>query len=163
MRPIIALIATVAIVLPAAAQETPPKKIGVELAVDAILRQFDKDADGKISKAEAMGRLADGFALIDTNKDGFLDRPELRVVAQRQLDARKDFPGGPAPAGGPDFDSLDKNADGRLTANELKGTRFAERFAEIDADSSGQIDRREFERFLKKQAKSADERQKSEK
>ena len=73
-------------------------------------------------------------------------------------------PGGSGgPGGGPDFDSLDKNADGRLTPNELKGTPLAQRFAEIDADNSGQIDRREFDRFLKKQAKSADEKQKSDK
>ena len=123
-----------------------------EQFVDGILKQFDSDKDGKLSKDEAKGRLADGFKKIDANRDGQLDRKELRAVAERAL-------AGPLDGGRPaalDFDSLDKNADGRLTRDELRGTPFVEQFAEIDADRSGQVDRQEFEGYQKKDAKKAE-------
>jgi Ca2+-binding EF-hand superfamily protein len=126
----------------------------VERVVNKLLAQFDTDKDGRISKAEAKGKLAENFALFDTNKDGYLDRAELRRVAARLVGAPKGAPGagpGAAPAG-PDFDALDRNADGRLTRDELKGTPFASRFDEIDTNRDGQIDRREFEEFLKREA-----------
>ena len=59
--------------------------------------------------------------------------------------------GGPA-AQGPDFDALDKNADGRLTRDELKGTPYADKFEEIDTNKDGKIDKKEFAAYLKKQA-----------
>lgn len=132
---------------------TPPAN--VEKFIDTLLTQFDADKDGKIARAEAKGRLADNFDMNDTNKDGFLDRAELRTLAQRVLPLLKGGPPGgkfEAKDQGPDFDALDKNADGRLSRAELTGTPWLARFAEIDADNSGNIDRREFEAFLKKQA-----------
>ncbi len=118
--------------------------------VDNLLRLMDANKDGKISRDEAKGKIAENFDKIDLNKDGFLDRKELRIVAERVLKAQAGVPTGAAPY---DFDSLDKNADGRLTPDELKGTPWADRFAEIDTDGNGTIDRREFEAFLKKQRK----------
>ena len=134
---------------------TTPQAGNVDRFVDKILQEQDANKDGKIARAEAKGRLADSFALADTNKDGYLDRAELRALAQRLIAQKGGRGPGPAvvsPAG-PDFDALDKDADGRLSRAELRGTPFAERFAEIDADGSGAIDRREFERFLKREPK----------
>jgi Ca2+-binding EF-hand superfamily protein len=130
-----------------------PPGMDIERFVDGLLQQQDANKDGKISRAEAKGRLAEAFDRIDTNKDGYLDRAELRVLAQRVM--ASGGPGGFAEAKGPgpDFDALDKNADGRLSREELRGTPFAARFAEIDADGNGSIDRREFERFLQREAK----------
>jgi Ca2+-binding EF-hand superfamily protein len=122
----------------------------VEKFVTSVLDRQDENKDGKISRAEAKDRLAGMFDQVDTNKDGFVDRAELRVLAQRMVVGQK----GPGPLeakAGPDFDSFDKNADGRLTPEELRGTPFFAAFAEIDADASGQVDRREFERYLKRQ------------
>src|SRR5436305_1094404 len=45
----------------------------------------------------------------------------------------------------------DKDADGRLTRDELKGTPWADRFDDIDANKDGKIDRKEFEAYLKRQ------------
>ena len=49
------------------------------------LKAADKDGDGKISRAEAVAlpRLAKHFDEIDTNKDGFLDREEMKAWHQK--------------------------------------------------------------------------------
>jgi Ca2+-binding EF-hand superfamily protein len=130
--------------------KAPPKKTADEI-VESLLKQMDTNNDGKISREEAKGKLAEAFDKIDTNKDGYLDRKELRALAERML-AQKGGPFGPKGPVGPDFDALDKNADGRLTPDELKGTPWATRFAEIDTDGNGYVDRREFENFLRREA-----------
>lgn len=43
----------------------------------------DSDNDGKISKEEAPDRLKQNFERVDTNSDGFVDREELNVLAER--------------------------------------------------------------------------------
>jgi Ca2+-binding EF-hand superfamily protein len=141
-----------------AADKENPKKPAenpeVEKIVADLLQRFDTNKDGKISKDEAKGRLADAFGRFDTNKDGFLDKDELRRVATFMI-AQRNGPGGlgpGAPGREPDFDDLDRNADGRLTREELKGTPFAEHFDEIDTNKDGKIDKKEFQAYLRKQA-----------
>ena len=121
--------------------------------MNSILQRMDKNKDGKISKSEAEGRILDNFDRIDTNKDGLLDRTELLAMA-KQMIARQAAMGpmGRPPFGGPgamaanplDFDALDKNSDGRLTREELKGTRFADVFDKIDTNKDGKIDPKEW-------------------
>ena len=137
--------------LPENIPASPPLPKDIEKIIDGILKQFDTNGDGKISKAEAKGRIADVFDQFDLNKDGFLDRKELRPLAERMQVGPKKGPKDFGPAF--DFDSLDKNADGRLTRAELKGTPYYDRFAEIDTDNSGAIDRAEFEAFVEREAK----------
>jgi Ca2+-binding EF-hand superfamily protein len=165
MKRIIAFAGVVLLVLGSHGQsqtkddKPPPKKaLGktAEEIVENLLKAMDADMDGKISRKEAKGKLAEDFDKVDMNKDGYLDRKELRVLAERMLANQGK---GPGPFGGPfggpprpDFDAFDKNADGRLTPDELKGTPYAARFAEIDTDKNGYIDRREFESFLKREA-----------
>ena len=38
---------------------------------------LDQNGDGKISRSEASGRIAEHFDVIDGNGDGFIDRYEL--------------------------------------------------------------------------------------
>ncbi len=129
---------------------TPPAGMSAEAIVNSILERMDANKDGKISKAEAKNRIADAFDMADTNKDGFLDRKELLALAQRfgpmPPPGRPGMPGGFRPGQfGPrpdplDFDALDKNADGRLTRDELRATRFIDNFDAIDKNKDGKID-----------------------
>jgi Ca2+-binding EF-hand superfamily protein len=144
---------------PAKPSDTPKRPaMTAEQIVDMMLQRMDTDKDGKISRSEAKGPIAENFDRIDTNKDGYLDRQELLVVAKRRLASMGQNPPGPGPrnpfAGNPpadplDFDALDKNADGRLSREELKGTRFAEHFDEIDANHDGLIDPKEWAAYHK--------------
>lgn len=137
----------------------------VDRAVDMILNRMDTNKDGKISKDEARGPLAENFDKIDTNKDGFIDREELRIVVERRMKERaaadkprrsdtppklREPPMSAVPT--PEFDALDANADGRLTREEVKGTPLAEHFDEIDTNKDGKIDPKEFATYKKKLA-----------
>jgi len=131
----------------------------IERVVNNILQRMDTDKDGKISRKEAKGRVAQLFNQLDTNKDGFVDKQELRQLAMRILANRGGGNGNRGGRGGnlqpnrPDFDALDLNADGRLTKAELKGTPYADKFDEIDTNKDGKIDRKEFAAYLKKTGK----------
>jgi Ca2+-binding EF-hand superfamily protein len=138
----------------AAADEKPKKPAeDPEIAriVADLLQRFDTNKDGKISKDEAKGRLAENFDRFDANKDGFLDKEELRRVAGFMI-AQRGRPVGAPGAQSMDFDDLDRNADGRLTREELKGTPYLEHFDDIDTNKDGQIDKKEFQAYLKKEA-----------
>ena len=53
----------------------------------------DKDGDGKISREEAnaaLPRIARNFDAIDTNKDGFVTKEELRAYHEKNAAARKE-------------------------------------------------------------------------
>ncbi|HEY1860813.1 MAG TPA: EF-hand domain-containing protein [Gemmataceae bacterium] len=143
-----------------ATDKNPPKKSAdnpeIDRTVAKWLEQFDTNKDGKISKDEAKGKLAENFDRFDTNKDGFFDKEELRPVAAFMIAARANGPAGSARNQGPDFDDLDRNADGRLTRDELKGTPYADHFDEIDTNKDGKIDKKEFTAYLKKQAAKKD-------
>jgi Ca2+-binding EF-hand superfamily protein len=124
----------------------------VERRVTDVFERMDTNKDGKISKDEAKNFIAQAFDRIDTNKDGFIDKEELRRFVARNMAAGGGAAGGSAVVGGPDFDALDKDADGRLTRDELKGTPFFDKFDEIDTNKDGKIDKKEFAAYLKKQA-----------
>lgn len=73
---------------------------------DMAMMQLDTDKDGRISRAEAakQPRLAERFAQIDANKDGFLDQTdrEARMATHR---AER-------------FTALDTNRDGQISRAE---------------------------------------------
>lgn len=155
--------------------------------VDTLLKRFDTNGDGYLSRDELPPIMLRGLEKSDKNGDDKLDRQELgafltqirRVLEKEGLEKpkpgtsekpttppakgtpkktdraeKKGPPPGFGPGGrlGPDFDALDKDADGRLTPDELKGSSFADRFDEIDTNKDGKIDKKEFEAYLKKQA-----------
>ncbi|WP_294823559.1 hypothetical protein [uncultured Flavobacterium sp.] len=76
----------------AVAQETK-KDEKPESRRQEMYNKLDADGDGKISAAEAekapKGKLKENFAEIDTNKDSFIDREELKAFAQERKDKKK--------------------------------------------------------------------------
>lgn len=45
---------------------------------EAMFAQMDTNSDGKLSKDEVKGPLAEKFAEIDTDKDGFISKEEMK-------------------------------------------------------------------------------------
>ena len=138
------------------------KNNDIDREVDALLRRLDTNKDGKISREEAAGRpLAKAFNQLDKNKDGYLDRIELIPWAQRTAMAGSNQAGKGQPGAEVarssifDFDALDKDADGRLTREELQGTTWADAFDKIDTNKDGKIDRKEFETYVRQQVDGA--------
>jgi Ca2+-binding EF-hand superfamily protein len=136
------------------ARETRPDSGDSE--VTRWLQAMDQNRDGRISRQEAQGRIREFFNTIDVNRDGFLDKKELQLAAVRILAAQpKSAPTIAAPAAGgppPDFDTVDQNADGRITRDELQATPFGAQFDAIDANKDGRISPKEWEAFVKKLA-----------
>lgn len=60
-----------------------PPAIGRALSLDVLMATFDKDHDGRISKAEAEGANVTRFSEWDANGDGFATRKEIRTFRLR--------------------------------------------------------------------------------
>jgi Ca2+-binding EF-hand superfamily protein len=54
-----------------------------------LLKDLDKDEDGKLSKAELKGPLKDDFTKIDTDEDGFLSKEEFEKAPKPERKERK--------------------------------------------------------------------------
>ncbi|MGF6929569.1 Ca2+-binding EF-hand superfamily protein [Chitinophaga sp. W2I13] len=66
---------------------------------EGFFKKIDTDGDGKLSKAEVdsaakdnkrLSRLSENFAAIDTNKDSFLDKDELKAYRKSQGPRKKE-------------------------------------------------------------------------
>lgn len=161
------VMAVLTLVSAARAQE-PKKKAdsskerpsNIDSIVKPLLERVDRNKDGKISKEEAasMPRIIEAFDRVDQNKDGVIDNSELpalvRLLRPGGPPGKRPGPGGFGPGGlrsDPlDFDAQDKDADGRLTRAELRGTRFEDQFDNIDANKDRKIDPKEWAAFHKK-------------
>lgn len=61
-----------------------PPNGGERLSVDDLFEHMDSDNNGKLSKAEVKGPLAQDFSKIDTNNDTFLSKEELTTLSKRE-------------------------------------------------------------------------------
>lgn len=99
--------------------ELPRHKTGKHRGGRARMHAMDTDKDGRISKAEAQAsanQFASRFDGMDVNKDGYLDREDMRIKVEN---ARAEF-----------FAGADVDRNGRLTRDEFiveQGARSAER------------------------------------
>jgi len=109
----------------------------------ALLRHFDTDKDGRVSRTEWKLRI-ELFDAFDVNKDGFIDPEEV---------ASRDHPARRRPDPKAFFRRFDKNGDGKITRDEFPSDR---RFAEMDTNNDGVISLEEAERALGHRAKESD-------
>lgn len=61
----------------------------------------DKDGDGKLSREEATGRMAENFDVNDANSDGFIDQEEIEAMRERFRRRREEGGGGQQGGFGP--------------------------------------------------------------
>ncbi len=93
------------------------------------LQEMDKNGDAVLSKDEVCGRLLENFDQLDTDGSGTLSAGELPLPKNGQSGKHHKRPG---------FEEIDKNADGVLTKDEVRG-RLLENFDQLDTDGSGTL------------------------
>ena len=91
-----------------------PFAVQAQTTPEDYLRQFDADGDGRVSEAEYVAHMSEGFYRLDRNGDGVLEADELPgghgkpvTLEQFQDNLRRQF------------HKLDRNHDGYLDAREL--------------------------------------------
>ncbi len=149
---------------------TPPGK-GPRFNLDAFLKDYDKNNDGRLSRDELPPELRPAFDRLDANKDGKVSRQELERGAVHLHPARRPsdlihvlIEMSACDDVCPDelqrsYDILrkaDKNQDGKIDSDELKAARLQiieDRvdylFAELDKDKDGKISRKEAKGMLR--------------
>jgi hypothetical protein len=133
------LSATVALALAAAGTAFAQQSTGAQDAPQRTHHQkLDVNNDGVIDRTEAAAapRLAERFDQLDRNKDG-------KLAADERPQRHGWHRGG---RGGHRMMQADTDKDGRISKAEAAANpKFAERFAEMDFNKDGFVDRTDFE------------------
>ncbi|ANM02616.1 EF-hand-like domain-containing protein [Rhizobium phaseoli] len=138
-----------------AGMDGPGRDAFLEITYVRMLKEFDANKDGKVSKEEATSGLDKVFTAIDTNNDGSLTPGEIRQYRQTQLRAMKDQhkqeagddkDANAAPdmpddeAGRPPRDGHDGHHWMRHGGNYMRASMMMRR---VDTDENGQISKQE--------------------
>lgn len=124
-----------------------------EIAFVRMLKQFDENKDGKISKQEAIDGVDKIFAAADKNNDGSLTPGEIREYHQAQIKAWRDAHKDAKKDGGDDQQMAQNDGMGRHGGPDGHrwGKRhggdmmFAAMMRHVDKDENGQISKQEAE------------------
>jgi hypothetical protein len=131
--------------------------------IDQVMTQ-DKNGDGKLSLDEVDERTAMMLQRADQNNDQEIDRAELTTAMEQMRQRMMGGPGGGGPGfggGGPGSGgrggdemtgrmmSLDKNGDGKITADEAT-EEARPLLRRADADGNGEVDAREMAEFSRR-------------
>jgi Ca2+-binding EF-hand superfamily protein len=100
----------------------------------ARFKAMDKNNDGKVSREEFTGRPM-LFDRLDTNKNGFIDRDELRPLLALANAPAAAAPAAGAGQGGARLMAMDKDGDGKVSKKEFTGNPGM--FDRLDANSDG--------------------------
>jgi Ca2+-binding EF-hand superfamily protein len=100
---------------------------------EVLLRRFDADGDGKITRDEFDRVLKSDFALADKDGNGVLSPLEVRAVNERLLTQKDVSP------------IIDWNGDGNVSLEEF-GAQWRALFERADADHDGVVTEEELTR-----------------
>ena len=104
---------------------------------DGVFQKFDKNADGKVTSDELPNQQA--FDRFDTNKDGAITLEEYNTVTGGTTPTSN--PATPTAPADAVFSGYDKNADGKVTSDELASPSA---FTRYDLDKDGAISLAEY-------------------
>ena len=124
------------------------------LTAENLIRRFDKNGDGVLTRDEVPPQIAQRFDEIDTNGDGKLDKQEIEAflnrLRERMAANKKGNPGSQGVTAAQAVDMilkrLDTNHDGRISKEEARGP-LAKNFDKIDTNKDGYLDRKELLRI----------------
>jgi len=112
---------------PAMAQDKGPDRRG-----ERMFERFDSDASGAVSLDEFVDASSHRFTRMDRNNDGTVSEDEVDAFIAKRTRRIKDRI----------LSRLDANGDGAITQAEFEASR-RDRFARLDTDKSGEIEKAE--------------------
>jgi len=115
-------------VLIAAAPLTGPGRAQAPSDPDEIFGLFDTNGDGVIDRTEFDVNKILVISAFDVNRNGHLDRDEVRISDEN-------------------FQTADQDGDGRISGYEFNESPFG-KFEALDADGDGLVTREEFKAFV---------------
>ena len=133
-----------------------------EATAEKLMAALDKNADGKISKEEAMGPIKDYFDSIDSNQDRSVDLKEARAgleyskqfgntvtMGQIKNGTKSVAKNNPASDLDPEkaVAAMDKNGDGKISKDEAPEDLVLF-FSNYDTNADGSIDKKESEAIV---------------
>ncbi len=126
MKKILLFVTSALLMLSSQAFAADPPSTGAP-RVHNMLKQFDTDQDGKISREEFAAKRAKGFERVDTDKSGTLSLEEMKARCKNerctQMVTKR-------------FAKLDKNNDGSVAKDEFANMTM---FNRLDKDKDGYI------------------------
>lgn len=145
MKAVLMSLALVAVPLVTFAADPTDNRMDERMDEGALIKHFDKDADGRVSRKEstdaAVERANKRFDQLDRNKDGYLTQDELSAARESMRQMR----GKMRERAVEHWKAADKDGDGAISRSEAEAgmPMLFRRFDQLDANKDGKITRDE--------------------